>query len=77
MEMIYAIGEFLPMRRVKYDHEEVPFSVDKYPIHGWNIPSMDLEHPWVPCNICFIGGGSSASGFKVAGGVVRGVAGEG
>ena len=51
MEMVHAIDEFLPMRRVEYDHEEVPFSMDKYSIHGCNILSMDLEYPWVPCNI--------------------------
>ena len=51
MEMVHAIGGFLPMKRVEYDHEEVPFSMDKYSIHGWNILSMDLEYPWVPCNI--------------------------
>ena len=28
MEMVHAIGGYLPMRRVKYDHEEVPISMD-------------------------------------------------
>ena len=45
------IGGFLPMRWVEYDYEEVPFSMDKYSIHGRNILSMDLIYPWVPCNI--------------------------
>ena len=31
---VYAIGGYLPMRWVEYDHEEVPFSMDKYSIHG-------------------------------------------
>ena len=51
MEMIHAIGGFLPMRWVEYEHEEVPISMDKYSIHGRNILSMDLKYPWVPCNI--------------------------
>ena len=31
---VYAIGGYLPMRWVEYDHEEVSFSMDKYSIHG-------------------------------------------
>ena len=50
MEMVHAIGGFLPMRWVEYDHEEVPISMDKYSIHGRNILSIDLKYTWVPCN---------------------------
>ena len=42
------------MRWVEYDYKEVPFSMDKYFIHGRNILSMDLIYPWVPCNISAI-----------------------
>ena len=31
---VHAIGGYLPMRWVVYDHEEVPNSMDKYFIHG-------------------------------------------
>ena len=51
MKIIYAIDGFLLIRRVKYDYEEIPFSMNKYFIHECNILSMDLEYPWVPCNI--------------------------
>ena len=45
MKMVHHIGGFLPMRWVKYDHEEVPISMDKYFIHGRNILFMDLKYP--------------------------------
>ena len=31
---VHTIDGYLPMRWVEYDHEEVPFSMDKYSIHG-------------------------------------------
>ena len=31
---VYAIDGYLLMRWVEYDHEEVPFFMDKYSIHG-------------------------------------------
>ena len=40
-----TFGGFLPMRWVEYDHEEVPFSMEKYCIHERNILSMDLDDP--------------------------------
>lgn len=57
MEIIHAIGGYLFMRRVEYDHKEVPISMDEYFIHGCNILSMDLNNPWVPCNTCAVGAG--------------------
>ena len=48
---VHAIDDYLPMRWIEYDYEEVPISMDKYSIHGRNILSMDLRYPWVPCNI--------------------------
>ena len=63
MKIIYAIDGFLPMRRVEYDHEEIPFSMDKYSIHGCNILSMDLEYPWVPCNTYMVTSYPTACAF--------------
>ena len=34
------------MRRVEYDHQEIPISMDKV-----SIPSMDVIDPWVQCNM--------------------------
>ena len=48
-EKIYAIDGYLPMRWVEYDHEEVPFSMDKYSIHGSAISMGTKQHrpsPW-------------------------------
>ena len=33
---VHAIGGYLPMRWVEYDHQEVSISMDKYSIHGRN-----------------------------------------
>ena len=39
---------------MKYDHQEVPFSMDKYSIHGRNTLSMDLKNLWVQRNISLV-----------------------
>ena len=41
---VHAIGGYLPMRWVEYDHEEVPFSMDKYSIHGSAISMGTMQH---------------------------------
>ena len=41
---IYAIDDYLPMRRVEYDHEEVPISMDKYFIHGCGRSMSTMQH---------------------------------
>ena len=43
-EKIHAIGGYLPMRWVEYDHEEVPFSMDKYSIHGSTTSMGTMQH---------------------------------
>ena len=37
-------GGFLPMRRVEYDHQEVPISMDKYSIHGCGRLMGTMQH---------------------------------
>ena len=43
---VYAIGGYLPMRWVEYNHEEVPISMDKYSIHecGRSMGTMQHSH---------------------------------
>ena len=48
---VHAIGGYLPMRWVEYDHEEVPIS-------------MDVADPWVPCNIYAT---AACAGFEFGG----------
>ena len=41
---VHAIGGYLPMKWVEYDHEEIPFSMDKYSIHGSAISMGTMQH---------------------------------
>ena len=41
---VHAIGGYLPMRWVEYDHEEVPISMDKYFIHGCGRSMGTMQH---------------------------------
>ena len=43
-EKIYAINDYLPIRWVEYDHEEVPISMDKYSIHGSATSMGTMQH---------------------------------
>ena len=41
---VHAIGGYLPMRWMEYDHEEVPISTDRYFIHACGLSMGAMQH---------------------------------
>ena len=44
---VHAIGGYLPMRWVEYDHEKVSISMDKYSIHGCDRSMSTMQQIFV------------------------------
>ena len=59
-EKIYAIDDYLFMRWVEYDYEEIPFFMDKYSIHGSAISMGTMQHIHI-----FPGQGNPAASKKL------------
>ena len=49
---MHSSGGYMLMRWVKYDHQEVPISMDTYSIHGCGRSMGTMQHlPYLPANI--------------------------